>query len=184
MNSASNFRDTHPELYIVPPIGVNPDKNTLPGIPKAPPFTVEPPSERPPLGFIPSQNIDTTPTLDGMIFPVDDKTMPTYQTVQAVDVAFYGNHAVGDLRPLLERETVTDEGGREITYQYDPISGLFLHQGYAINETPRPLHYAKTIDRQDHFLPPAIQNNGSTHTESVESPPVYMPRLRPGFSLH
>ena len=65
MNSASNFRDTHPELYIVPAIGVNPDKTTLPGIPKAPPFTVEPPSERPPVGFIPSQNIDTTPTLDG-----------------------------------------------------------------------------------------------------------------------
>jgi hypothetical protein len=33
-----------------------------------------------------------------------------------VDVAFYGNHAVGDLRPLLERETVTDEGGREMQF--------------------------------------------------------------------
>lgn len=174
MNSAANFRDTHPDLYIVPPIGIAPPTNTLPPIPKAPPFTVEPPSERPPVGFVPSQNIDTTPTLDGMVFPVDDKTMPTYQTVQASSL----NHVVGDLRPLLDREVRTDEVGREITYQFDPISGLFLHQGYAKNETERPLHYAKILDRGDHFIPPAIHYNGRSYTQT-QAGPIYMPRFQP-----
>jgi hypothetical protein len=109
-----------------------------------------------------------------MVFPVDDKTMPTYQTVQASSL----NHVVGDLRPLLDREVRTDEVGREITYQFDPISGLFLHQGYAKNETERPLHYAKILDRGDHFIPPAIHYNGRSYTQT-QAGPIYMPRFQP-----
>ena len=110
--------------------------------------------------------------------------MPRYQTLQASHVHGKLNHAVGDLRPLLERESHVDEMGREITYQYDPISGLFLHSGYAINQNTRPLHYEKTIDRGDHFLPPPILNNGTTHVTHVPTGNVYIPRLQPTPSLH
>jgi hypothetical protein len=185
MNSAANFQYTHPELYLVPPIGVAPTKNVTPPLSKVAPFTLEPPSERPPVGFVPSQNIDTTPTLDGMVFPVDDKTMPTYQTLNPASYVLTENPLVGDLRPLLDRESRVDEVGREITYQFDPISGLYLHQGYAKNETERPLHYAKILDRGDHFIPPAIHNTGNAIYTQTQSAPTYFPRYQPYVSaLH
>ena len=184
MNSASNFRDTFPELYVVPPVGVPPTQDVNPPRERASGFTVEPPSERPPVGFVSKHNIDATPTLDGMIFPVDDKTLPTYQTVQASSMLNI-NAAIGDLRPLLERETITDEQGREITYQFDPISGLFLHQGYGVNSVVKPRHYEKVIDRGDHFLPPEVTNTGSATYAPTPTGAFYMPRLQPApLSLH
>ena len=181
MNSNSHFRFTNPELYTVPHVGVAPTQISLPQPQHPAPFTVEGPSERPPVGFIPSQNVDATPTLDGYVLPVDDRTIQDYHTLPPSHVHDKLNHAVGDLRPLLERETHVDEMGREVTYQYDPISGLFLHSGYAVNKNERPLHYEKTIDRGDHFLPPPILNNGASHVAHTPTTSFYLPRLQPSF---
>ena len=124
------------------------------------------------------------PTLIEILFPVDDKTMPTYQTVQASSMLNI-NHIVGDLRPLLERETITDAQGREITYQFDPMSGLFTHQGYGVNSVVKPRHYEKVIDRGDHYLPPEVTNTGSSNYTPVPTGPFYVPRLQPApMSLH
>ena len=170
-------REDYPELYVVPPIRAD----VTPNVRHVPTFVMEPPSERPPIGFIASQNIDSTPTLDGLVFPVDDRTLQTYHTLQASDPTL--NHALGDLRPLLEREVRIDEQGREITYQFDPISGLYTHQGYGKNSVVKPLHYEKTIDRQDHFLPPPVTNIGPTYVGHYPTFTGPLPRLQPPVSL-
>jgi hypothetical protein len=179
MNTAANLRDLYPELHGLPGVVSDLVPTIVPVVPKVVAFVLPSDKARPPISFDARQNTDVYPTVEGQplpVMPAVDRFIPSNQTVEAAVM----HEKLGlQMRPLTHHETLTDESGRQLHYSFDPMSGLYLLQGYTTNEVEVPIHYTELIDRGDYHLPPPLRNNGSEAYVSSLSAPPYMPRFAP-----